>query len=119
PVQASECARAAAAAERKYGSTSEDSSNDLGGPTRLMVNQSTHKWPDLSSILFNPDHLRSAADHLVLLHRFQRAIDRIFMRRIGNQDHGHLRGFSALRRFSVGVTLHDGFDGNLLFREPG
>src|ERR1700748_2426820 len=69
-----------------------------------------------ASILVDPDHLRPARDHLVLLHGGQRAIHRVLMRGIGDQEHGYGRCLPRLCRLSaIGVTLHDGFDGDLLF----
>src|SRR6185437_15694207 len=65
-----------------------------------------------ASILFDPDHLRTAADHLVALHGGQRAMHRILMGGIGDQKHGHRRSLAGLS--TIGMTLHDGLDRNLL-----
>src|SRR6516165_6142 len=68
-------------------------------------------------VLFDPDHLRPAADHLVALHGGERAMHCILVGGIGNQQHRHRRRLSHRwhRLASVRVALHDGFDGNLLF----
>ncbi len=41
---------------------------------------------DVALVLFDPYHLRPAADHLVALHRLQRAMDRILGGGVGDQD---------------------------------
>src|SRR5262249_2165724 len=68
-------------------------------------------------ILLDPDHLRLAADHLVALHGRERTIHRVLMGGVSNQQHRHRRSLSRGLRgvAAVRMTLHDGFDGNLLF----
>src|SRR5258707_1792907 len=77
--------------------------------------------PDHALVFFDPYHLRPAADHLVMLNCLQRAVYRVLAGCIGNENDRNRRSF--LRRAicvnSVGMALHDRFDGNLLFCEPG
>src|SRR6202163_2830577 len=72
-------------------------------------------------VFFDPYHLRPATDHLVALHRLQRAVYRVFAGGIGNQDDRHRRSFPrrAVRVNAIGMALHDRFNGNLLLRKPG
>src|ERR1700682_5911012 len=76
---------------------------------------------DHALVFFDPYHLRPAADHLVVLHRLQRAVYRVLAGCIGNQDDRHRRSF--LRRAvyvnALGMALHDRFDGDLLLGKPG
>src|SRR5882672_7642296 len=76
---------------------------------------------DRALVFFDPYHLRPAADHLVALHRLQRAIDRILAGGIGNQDDRHRRSFARSTGGvnAVGMALHDRFDRNLLLGQPG
>src|SRR6202043_3060587 len=71
------------------------------------------------SILFDPYHLRPAADHLVALHRLQRAMHRILVGRIGDQNDRHRCGLAGGWRDAnpVGMTLRYRFDGNVLLGE--
>src|SRR5947209_15462027 len=71
---------------------------------------------DHALVLFNPYHLRAAGDHLVVLHRLERAMHRVLMGRIGDQDHRHRRWFSvsAAVDISVRMALHDRLDGEFL-----
>src|SRR6266481_323735 len=76
---------------------------------------------DHALLFFDPYHLWPAADHLVALNCLQRAVYRILVGRIGDQDDRHRRWF--LRRAvgvdAVGMALHDRFDGDLLLGKPG
>src|SRR6202171_1008928 len=76
---------------------------------------------DHALVFFDPYHLRPAADHLVVLHRLQRAVYRVLAGCIGNQNDRHRRSF--LRRAvyvnALGMALHDRFDGDLLLGKPG
>src|ERR1700728_1793109 len=76
---------------------------------------------DQTLILFDPYHLRPAADHLVALHRLQRAVDRILAGGIGDQNDRHRRSFPrhAAGVNAVGMALHNRFNGNFLLGEPG
>src|ERR1700738_2153908 len=76
---------------------------------------------DHALVFFDPDHLRPAADHLVVLHRLQRAVYRVLAGRIGDQNDRHRRSFSrrAVGVNTIGMALHDRFDRYLLFRKPG
>src|SRR6185312_14936050 len=78
---------------------------------RPAVNHLTRNRHDLASILFDPDDLRPAADHLVALDGFQGTIYRILMGCVGNQDHRYLRSLApgAGKVNPVGVALHDRF----------
>src|SRR5258707_3323086 len=63
-------------------------------------------------VFLDPYHLRPAGDHLVALHRLQRAIDRVLAGGIGDQDDRHLRSFPLRWRGvnAIVVALHDRFD---------
>src|SRR5262245_34727399 len=71
-------------------------------------------------VLLDPDHLRPAADDLVLLHGGERPIHGILMGGVGDQDDRNrrtvLRGARGVHPF--GVTLHDRFQRNLLLGKP-
>src|SRR5665213_933806 len=84
---------------------------------RLARNHFTQR--PSGSVLLDPYHLRPAVDHLVALHRLQRAVHRVLAGGIGDQDHRHRRSFALRSRAvnAVGMALHDRFDGDLLFRE--
>src|SRR5947209_3465547 len=54
------------------------------------LSPATHDFGAVAAlVLFNPYHLRTTADHLVTLHRLQRAAHRVFAGRIGNQNDRH------------------------------
>src|SRR6202022_4352951 len=111
----------ATAAERKYGSTSANSLEPYGGPGGPQPIISHAIRSNRALVLFDPYHLRPAADHLVALHRLQRTIHRILAGGIGNQDDRHRRSFarSTIGVNAVGMALHDRFNGNLLLGQPG
>src|SRR3954469_16120138 len=64
---------------------------------------------DHTLVLFDPYHLRSPTDHLVVLHRSQRAIYGVLAGSVGDQDDRDRRSFPlrARRVNAIGVALHD------------
>src|ERR1700733_1491964 len=67
-------------------------------------------------VLLDPDHLRPARDYTVAAHGDEGLAHRILAGRIRDHDDGH-RLARTCRPGTI-VALHDGFDRNILLRQP-